>query len=67
MIRLEVNADKTKYMVMSRYQNTGRNHNIMVDNSYIESVEFFKYFGATLTNQNVMQEKIKSRWKSRNG
>ena len=25
---LEVNADKTKYMVMSRDQNTGRSHNI---------------------------------------
>jgi hypothetical protein len=25
--RLEVNADKTKYMVMSRDQNTRRNHN----------------------------------------
>jgi len=25
--RLEVNADKTKYMVMSRDQNAGRRHN----------------------------------------
>ena len=25
--RLEVNADKTKYMVMSRDQNAGRSHN----------------------------------------
>jgi len=25
---LEVNADKSKYMVMSRDQNTGRSHNI---------------------------------------
>ena len=27
-IRLEVNADKTNYMVMSRDQNAGRNHSI---------------------------------------
>jgi len=27
-IRLEVNADKSKYMAMSRDQNAGRNHNI---------------------------------------
>jgi hypothetical protein len=27
-IRLEVNADKTKYLVMSRDQNAGQNHNI---------------------------------------
>ena len=25
---LEVNADKTKYMVMSQYQNAGQSHNI---------------------------------------
>jgi hypothetical protein len=30
---LEVNADKTKYMVMSRDQNAGRSHNIKTDNS----------------------------------
>jgi hypothetical protein len=28
-----VNADKTKYMVMSRDQN-GRSHSIKIDNSY---------------------------------
>jgi hypothetical protein len=31
--RLEVNADKTKYMVMSWDQNAGRNHNIKINNS----------------------------------
>jgi hypothetical protein len=30
-IRLEVNADKTKYMVMSRDQNAGRTHNMKTD------------------------------------
>ena len=28
---IEVNADKTKYMIMSRDQNTGRSHNIKID------------------------------------
>jgi len=28
---LEVNADKTKYMVTSQYQNAGRSHNIKTD------------------------------------
>jgi hypothetical protein len=40
-IGLEVNADKTKYMFMSRYQNAGRNHNIKTDNSSFERVEQF--------------------------
>jgi len=34
-----------------------------IDNSFIESVEVFKYLGTTLTNQNSIQEEIKSRLK----
>jgi hypothetical protein len=51
-IGLEVNADKTNYMVMSRDQNAGRNHNFRIDNSSFEMVEEFKYLGTNLTNQN---------------
>ena len=42
-IGLEVSADKTKYMVMSRDQNAGRIHSVMIDNSTFERVEEFKY------------------------
>jgi hypothetical protein len=65
-IGLEVNAEETKYMVMSRNQNAGHNHNIIMDNKSFERVEEFKYLGATLTNQNSIHEEIKSRLKSRN-
>jgi hypothetical protein len=41
-IGLEVNADKTKYMIMSRDQNAGQSHNIKTDNSSFKSVEQFK-------------------------
>ena len=34
-IGLEVNADKTKYMVMSRQQTAGLSHTMKVDNSSI--------------------------------
>jgi hypothetical protein len=44
-IGLEVNANKTKYMVMSRNLNTGRSHTMKVDNSSLERVEEFKYLG----------------------
>ena len=60
-IRLEVNVDKTKYMVMSRDQNAGRSHSMNIDNGSFEKVEEFKYLGTTLTNQNFIQEEIKSR------
>ena len=46
-IGLEVNADKTKYMIMSRDQNAGRSHSMKIDNSSIERVEEFKYLGTT--------------------
>ena len=38
-IGLELNADKTKYMVMSRDRNARRGHSVKIDNSSIERVE----------------------------
>jgi len=46
-IGLEVSADKTKYMDMSRDQNAGRIQCVRIDNSTFESVEEFKYLGTT--------------------
>jgi hypothetical protein len=63
-IGLEVNYEKTKYMVMSCNQNSGKNHNIKLDNKSFERVEQFKYLGTTLTNRNSIQEEIKSRLQS---
>ena len=60
-IGLEVSADKSKYMVMSRDQNAGRIHSVRIDNSTFGRVEEFKYLGTTLTNQNCIAEEIKSR------
>ena len=65
-IGLEVSADKTKYMVMSRDQNTGQIQSVRIDNSTFERVEDFKYLGTTLTNQNSIAEEIKSRLRSGN-
>ena len=41
-IVLGVNADKTKYMVMSRDQNSGQSHGMKFDNSSFERVEEFR-------------------------
>jgi len=63
-IGLEVSADRTKYMVMSRDQNAGRIHSVRIDNSTFDRVEEFKYLGKNLTNQNSISEEIKSRLRS---
>jgi len=65
-IGLEVSADKTKYMAMSRDQNAGRIHSVRIDNSTFERVEDFKYLGTTSTNQNSIAEEIKNRLRSGN-
>jgi len=62
----EVNGDKTKYMVMSRDPDAGRSHSITFNNSSFERVEEFKYLVTTITNQNFIQEEIKSKLNSGN-
>ena len=63
---LEVNADKTKYMVMSREQNPGGSHNMKTDSRSFERVEKFKNLETTLTSQYSIQYEINSRLKSGN-
>ena len=46
--------------LLSRDQNAGRSYSMKIDNSSIERVEEFKYLGTKLTNQNYIQEEIKS-------
>ena len=60
-IGLEMNADKTKYMVMSEDQNAGRSHSMETDNSSFERVKEFKCLGTILSNRIYIQEEIKSR------
>jgi hypothetical protein len=42
-----VNADKTKYMVMSRDYNVGQNHKMKIDNKSVEKMEHLKSVGRT--------------------
>jgi hypothetical protein len=53
-----VNAEKTKYMVMSRDQNAGQNRNMHTDNKFFETVEQSKYLGKPLTNKNPFMKKL---------
>jgi len=59
-----VNANKTKYMVMSRDENAGRNHSMKTDNNSFERVEELKNLGTLLTYHISIQEEIKNRLKS---
>ncbi|PNF29998.1 hypothetical protein B7P43_G06210 [Cryptotermes secundus] len=57
---LEVNTEKTKYMLLSRHQNAGQNHDIKIGNRCFENVAQFRYLGA-MTDRNLIQEEIKRR------
>jgi len=62
-IGLEVNAEKAKYVFMSRDQNVGRNHNLMTDNKYFVNVAEFMRVGTIITHQNVVTNKLKKQVK----
>jgi ribosomal protein S2 len=64
-VGLEVNSEKTKYMLISR-KKVGQKQGIRIANMSFKDVAKFKYLGTTLTDQNCIQEEIKSRLNSGN-
>jgi hypothetical protein len=56
-----MNSEKAKYMLMSC-----KKAGLKIANRSFEGVAKFKYLGATPTDQNFMQEEIKSRLNSGN-
>jgi hypothetical protein len=65
-IGLEINAEKTKYIILSPHRNSGQDQNIRIVNESFENVAKFKYLWTTLTNQNDIHDEIKSRLNSLN-
>jgi len=63
---LEVNADKPKYMIMSRDRIAGRIHSVRFDSSTFERVDEFQCLRTNLTYQYSVAEGIKSTLKSGN-
>jgi hypothetical protein len=58
-VGLEIKAEDTKYMLLSRHQNTGQNHEIRIANRSFENVTQLKYLGTTVTNQYFIQGKLR--------
>jgi hypothetical protein len=49
-VRLEINVERTKYMLLSRHENVGQNRDVNIANRLFENVSQFKYLGTTVTN-----------------
>jgi hypothetical protein len=65
-VGLEINAEKSKYMLLSHHQNVGQNQDIKIGNRSFENVSQLKYLGMPVTNQNLILEEIKKRLNSGN-
>jgi hypothetical protein len=65
-VGLEVNVEKTKYILVSRDQNACQIREIKIGNRSLENVSQFEYLGPTVTNQNLIQAEIKRRLNSVN-
>jgi hypothetical protein len=63
-VDLDINVEKTQYMLLSRHQNAGQYREVKTTDRPFENVSQFKYLGTTVTNENLIQEEIKSRLNS---
>jgi hypothetical protein len=65
-VGLEVNVEKTKYMLVSHDQNANQIWDIKIGNRSFENISQFRDLQMTVTNQNLIQEEIKRRLNSGN-
>ena len=59
-VGLEVEADTTKYMILSQDQNAGRSHHVKICNSSCERVEQFKYLGNKYQIKILFNKKLRA-------
>jgi hypothetical protein len=65
-VGLEINVEKTKYMIISHHPYSGQKQIIRIANELFQNVAKFKYSGMILTNQNGIHDENKSRLHSGN-
>jgi hypothetical protein len=46
-------------MLLSRHQNAEQNHDIKIGNRWFENVAQFRYLGTMITDENLIQEKLR--------
>jgi hypothetical protein len=63
-VGLEIHVETTKYILLSPHRNAGQNRDFETANRSFETMPQFKYLGATVTDQNFIQEEIKRRLNS---
>jgi hypothetical protein len=59
-VDLEVNPEKTKYMLMSCSQKIGQKRSAKVANRSVEDVAKFRYLGTTLTDQITFMKRLRA-------
>jgi hypothetical protein len=57
-VGLEIIVEKTNYILLPSHQNAGPNRNMNIKYTSFQDVSQFRYLGATVTNHNLIQEKI---------
>jgi hypothetical protein len=60
-VGLDGNKEEANYVIMSRHQNIGQNHNLLIDNKSFETVVKLKHLGTTEVHKNCFHEEIKCR------
>jgi hypothetical protein len=63
---LEINLEKTNYMLLSHHRNADQNRNIKMAHRIFENMSWFKYLGMRVTNKHLIQEEIKRKLNSGN-
>jgi hypothetical protein len=66
VVGLEINMEKSKYMLLSCHQNEGQNHDTKIANRLFENMAQVKYLSLTITTQNFIHEEIKRKLNSGN-